>query len=382
VALGIWRQTFAHLATGRGPVRVVPLALALVGGLLIGQRLGLTSAIIDDAVLLRPDVAPFHLGLTILVVIGAILFLAWLGATSRIWLPVATRLRSPTLGSMPVAIGAAVILAIAIAVFEIVVASREVIEILFATPSELHAFVLPVVASAGPEWLWRLVMSPEIRVLVEEPLVITSFLLMVFVPWAAAPLSRRLPKRPAAAWGGLDPDREPPSIERPELRPRWALGAGVAGGIAIAVGSVALHAGVHAGFDAAMRDRDEFLIAFAFWVLCVTIAGQLASGVVAAARAVPFGTLHGMLAGLVAGVIGTVIEAVARTASSCVPVLTIVEGRPCGRLPTPEYIGPYLSIVLTVGVTGAAIAAAITIAIRQLAARRGSGVPQARTSTP
>ena len=98
----------------------------------------------------------------------------------------------------------------------------------------------------------------------------------------------------------------------------------------------------------------------------MTLAGQLAAGVIAAVRAVPFGTLHGMLAGLVAGIIGTLVEVIARTTSGCVTALTIVEGRPCGRPPTVEYIVPYLEIALTVGLTGAAIGAAITTAVRQL----------------
>ena len=382
VALGTWRQTFAFLATGRGPVRIVPLALALVGGLLIGQRLGLTTAISGDSVLLRPDVAPFHVGLTILVGLGAILFIGWLVATSRLWLPVATRLRSPTIASLPVAVGAAAILAIATAVFEIVVSMRELMEILFSTPSDTLAFVRQVVPAVGPEWLWHLVMSPEMRVLVEEPLVIACFLVIVAVPWAVAPLSNRLPSRPVAAWGALDTTTDPPTIERPELRPRWALGVGLAAGIGIAIGSAFLHAWAHAGFDAVMRDRDEFLFAFAFWALSVTLAGQLAAGVIAAARAVPFGTLHGMLAGLVAGIVGTLVEIIARTTSGCVTALTIVEGRPCGRPPTVDYIVPYLEIALTVGLTGAAIGAAITTAVRQLVRRRGSGVPQARTAAP
>jgi hypothetical protein len=89
-----------------------------------------------------------------------------------------------------------------------------------------------------------------------------------------------------------------------------------------------------------------------------------------------------VLAGLVAGLLGTLVEAVARTASSCVPALTLVEGRPCGRLPTVDYILPYLSIVLTVGIAGAAIAAAITTLVRQLAGRRGTAVPEPRPSVP
>ena len=219
-------------------------------------------------------------------------------------------------------------------------------------------------------------MSPEIRVLVEEPLVIACFLIIVAVPWAVAPLSNRLPSRPVAAWGALDATSDPPTIERPELRPRWALGVGLAAGIGIAIGSVFLHAWAHAGFDAVVRDRDEFLFAFAFWALSVTLAGQLAAGVIAAARAVPFGTLHGMLAGLVAGIIGTLVEVIARMSSGCVAALTIVEGGPCGRPPTVEYIVPYLEIALTVGLTGAAIGAAITTAVRR---SRGTARPR---STP
>ncbi len=122
VALGTWRQTFAYLATGRNSVRVVPLGLALVAGLLVGQRLGLhdrpspTTRCCCD-----PTSNPFHVWLAIVLGIGAILFVAWLVATARLWLPVATRLRSPGRASLPIALGAAALLTIAIAVFQIVV---------------------------------------------------------------------------------------------------------------------------------------------------------------------------------------------------------------------------------------------------------------------
>ncbi len=139
LALGTWRQTFAYLATGRSSVRVVPLGLALVAGLLVGQRLGFTAPFGDDAVLLRPDVAPFHIWLGILVGIGAILFVAWLVATARLWLPVATRLRSPGRASLPIALGAAALLGIAIAVFQIVVGAREVVEFTLGLPNDLYA---------------------------------------------------------------------------------------------------------------------------------------------------------------------------------------------------------------------------------------------------
>ena len=115
VALGTWRQTFAFLATGRGPVRVVPLASRSSPGLFVGQRLSLMTAISDDAVILRPDPGAFHVWLAVIVTLGALLFVAWLVAASRLWLPVATRLRSPARASVPVALGAATLVTIAIA---------------------------------------------------------------------------------------------------------------------------------------------------------------------------------------------------------------------------------------------------------------------------
>jgi hypothetical protein len=372
VALGTWRQTFAFLATGRAPVRTVPLGLALVAGLLVGQRMSLATAISDDAVLLRPDVAPFHLGLTLLVAVGAILFMAWLVATSRLWLPVATRFQSPGRASAPVAVGAAALLTIAIGVFEIVVASREAVEIVVTTPSDIYAAVAQVVPTAGPEWLFRIVMSPEVRLIIEEPLVIAFFMIFVLVPWAAAPFSAWLPVRPIASWGSLDSGVEPPSIERPELRPRWAIGSGLVAGIGIAVVLVILYAGVHSGFDALTRSSDEFLFAFAFWLISVTLAGQLLAGAIAAARAPRFGTLHGALAGLMAGLAGTFAVAVTQTTSGCVPVLLVVEGRPCGRPPTVDFVAAYLAPVLTIGIIGAALAAALVAAIRWRTARTRS----------
>lgn len=369
LALGTWRQTFAFLATGRAPVRVVPLGLALVAGLLVGQRMSLATAISDDAVLLRPDVAPFHLGLTFFVAVGAILFMAWLVATSRMWLPVATRLRSPRRASTPMAVGAAVLLTIAIGVFEIVVASREAVEIVVSTPSDLYAAMAQVVPAAGPEWLFRLVMSPEVRLIIEEPLVIAFFMIIVLVPWAAALFSARLPARTVASWGSLDPGVEPPSIERPDLRPRWAIGAGLIAGLGIAVVLVFLYAGLHSGFDAPTRSRDEFLFAFAFWLISVTLVGQLLAGATAAARAPRFGTLHGVLAGLVAGLAGTFAVAVTQTTSGCVSAFLVVEGRPCGRPPTVDWLAAYLASVLTIGIIGAALGAALVAAIRWRTAR-------------
>ena len=94
------------------------------------------------------------------------------------------------------------------------------------------------------------------------------------------------------------------------------------------------------------------------------------AGAVAAAGRPSFGVLHGALAGLVTALVGALIEGIARTTSGCIPLLMAVEGRPCGRLPSVDYIGAFLSTSLTLGVAGAAVAAAGVVAVRRVLPRR------------
>ncbi len=379
VALGTWRQTFAFLATGRNAVQVVPLGLALVAGLLVGQRLGLTTALGDDAVLLRPDPAPFHLGLTMLVAIGAILFVAWLVATARVWLPVATRLRSPARASLPIALGAAALLTIALGIFENIVATREAVEFALALPDDLYLSVQSVIPIVGPEWLWHLVFGTEVRILVDEPPVLAFFALLVLVPWAAAPFYSRIPVAPAASWGALDEGATPPVIDRPDLRARWAIGVGLAAGLGIATTSLTLHLALHAGYEPATRDRDEFLLAFILWQVSITFLWQLIAGIGAAAGARAFGTLHGALAGSVAGIGGIVVAGLSQATQGCVPAMSVAVGRECGKPPVLGYLHDFGAPVLTVGIVGAAVAAAVTTAVRYLVVGRRGPTP---TSPP
>ena len=375
LALGVFRQTFASLATGRGSVRTVYLGLALTAGLFVGQRLSLVSAIYDEAVLLRPDPRPFHLIVGAGIAVAAIAFARWLVAASRCWLPVATRLGSPGRAAAPVAIGAAVVVAVAAAVFQILVASRELIELLVAFPDSLYAAVTPVVPAVGPEWLWRLVLGPEVRIVVEEPLVLIGFLVLVLLPWSALPFSRTLLPRPVAAWGALDPDSPPPAVPRPDLRARRTVVIGLLVGAGIAIALLILHAFLRASFDAATRDRDEFLLAFAFWLLVTTLVGQVVAGGIGALGAVHLPASHGALAGLVAGLVGTAAGALDRAFTSCVAVTTVVEGRPCGRPPTLDYLFSYAATTLTVGILGAVLAAAAVGLARALVAGRGEPAP-------
>ena len=375
VALGVWRQTFAFLATGRGPVRVAWLGLALAAGLFVGQRLSLLTAISDDSVILRPDPAPFYVWLALIVTVGALLFAAWLVAASRMWLPVATRLRSPTRASLPVALGAAALVTIAIAVFEIVVASRQAVEAVVTTPSDILAAIRVVVPDVGPEALFRLVLSPEVQLIIQQPLVIGFFVILVLVPWAAAPFYAKVPPIPVASWGALDAGAEPPSVDRPELHARWAVASGLVAGLGIAVVTVLLFGALHAAVDAPTRATLEFQYALAFWLICVTLGAQVVAGAAAGARAPRFGTLHGVLAGLIAGLAGTVVVGIADSTSGCVPALAVIGERSCGAPVEIGYLNLFAAVYLTIGVVAAGVAAAIAAGIRWFVLTRRAPVP-------
>ncbi len=234
----------------------------------------------------------------------------------------------------------------------------------------------------GPEWLWRLVLGTEVRVFIDEPLVLVFFLLLVLIPWAAAPFYARIPPDPVATWGGLDATDAPPTIERPELRTRWAIVVGLAATIGVASTTVALYFGMHAAVDPAIRDRDEFLLAFFVWLVSITLFWQVVAAVAAAIGARSFGTLHGVLAAFVAGIGGVVVVALTQATQGCVPGMSVVVGRECGRPPVLGFLQDFWAPVLTVGIVGAAIAAAVTAAVRFLVVGRRGHRPTRPTLLP
>jgi hypothetical protein len=377
VAAAVFRETFAWAVTGRHGPRTVALGVALAAGLLVGQRLSLVSAVSDASVLLRLDPAPFHLVVAGAIALACVLFVRWIVAGARCWLPVATRLRSPRRASVPLALGAAAVAGIGVAVFEILVASRELIELLLPIDSADFGAVTQVVPAAGPEWLWRIVLGPEVRIVIDEPLVVGMFLLVALVPWAALPLWRRPEPAGTAAWGALDADAPPPLVPVPALRPRRALAVGVVAGGGIALALVALHLVLRASYDAPTRDRTEFLLALAYWVLSATLLGQLLAGAVAAAWSRDLAVLHGVLAGLVAGVIGTAASGIARALAPCLPATAVIEGRACGTPPTVDFMLLSAATALTVGLVGAALGAGAVIALRAVLQRSGQRVGRA-----
>ena len=318
VALGVWRQTFAFLATGRSAVRVVPLGsrCSRASWSDSGWRLRLpsstTPSCFDSTWLLPRWPRDPHGDRR-----DPVRRRGWSRRAN-----VAARRDTPPLAGprlAPIALGAAALLFIAIALFEVVVAAREVVELTLGLTNDLYAAVQSLVPLVGPEWLWRLVLGTEVRVFIDEPLVLVFFLLLVLIPWAAAPFYARIPPEPVATWGGLDATDAPPTIERPELRTRWAIVVGLAATIGVASTTVALYFGMHAAVDPVTRDRDEFLIAFFFWLVCITLFWQLVAAIAAAIGARSFGTLHGVLAAFVTGLGGVVVVGLTQATQGCVP---------------------------------------------------------------
>ncbi len=145
---------------------------------------------------------------------------------------------------------------------------------------------------------------------------------------------------------------------------------------------MALYAGMHAAVDPVTRDRDEFLLAFFFWLVCITLFWQLVAAIGAAIGARSFGTLHGVLAAFVTGIGGVVVVALTHTAQGCVPAMSVVVGRECGKPAAIEFLQDFWAPVLTVGIVGAAIAAAVTAAVRFLVIGRRRPTPTRPTLQP
>ena len=92
-----------------------------------------------------------------------------------------------------------------------------------------------VVPGLGPEALFRLVMGAEVRVIIQEPLVIAFFVVLVLVPWAAAPFYAQIPANPVALWGSLDAAATRRSSTSPSCTRAGRSWPGVVAGAGIAV---------------------------------------------------------------------------------------------------------------------------------------------------
>ena len=366
VAFAMWNHTYAAAARTIAPPRALTLGLSLAAGFLVGQRLSLLSVVSDDTALLRADFEVFYAAMVVLIAAGAVLLVRWLVAAARLWLPVATRRSSRAWAARAFTIAAAALVSAAIATLGVVVASRPMIEIVLATPSEQYHAVSRQVW-VGPEAAWRILMSPEASIVFGEPLVLVFFMILAAFPLAAVAWYRGIPSHPVAPWTALP---GPESAERtdaivlvrPETRTAQTVAIAIAATLVVAVAIVVLHLWLRANMPAETRATVAFQGGLLFWLISVVILGQALAGAVTAAQAPELRVIHAALAGLLVGVGGFVAVGLARATTACVPALAVVESRACGQPPSELYLAAILVPVATVGIM-AAIVAGVAVAL-------------------
>ena len=177
-------------------------------------------------------------------------------------------------------------------------------------------------------------LGTEVRVFIDEPLVLVFFLLLG-LPLAGGPFYARIPPDPIATWAGLDAT-DPADHRAARLRSRWAIVAGIAATIGVASTTVALYAGMHAAVDPVTRDRElparVLLLARLHHAVLQLVA---AIGAAIGARSSGASTAAG---GVGDGIGGVVVVALTHTAQGCVPAMSVVVGRECGKPAAIEFL--------------------------------------------
>jgi hypothetical protein len=327
VGVALWRDRFGALAAETPAQPVWPLGLALVAGFLVGPELSLARAIAAPgrrdgllADLLQGESLLWIAALVVLV----LLLLDWIANSASVWLRAEAARQSRDARTAALLVAAGVLTILLGAFYSLqefsqgLVFSREL-------SAEQHAQI-SAVASAGPRWLWQLVMDSQTLVLLARPLIPAAVVLLWAVPLAVVLVRRR--RTGEAPWafldqgGRLEPERPRVSLVRPLL---VGAGAGIACLVAFAV-----HRGaVHGSVSIATRNTDEFVFAFFFWQIVIALLAQGLAGGVATALARDRARLaEGLCAATVTATIATFGIVAGPVAGGCVDPISIRPG-PC-----------------------------------------------------
>jgi Zn-dependent protease with chaperone function len=325
VGLALWRDRFGALASGTPAQTVWPLGLALVAGLLVGPELSLASALPgDDRGLLEDLVRGESLIWVVALVALVLLLLHWIANGASVWLRVEAAHRSRTAWTAGLLVAAGV-LTIVLGTFYTLRQFSEGITLSKALTAEEHQQVSNVV-SAGPVWLWQLVMDPQTLLLISRPLIPLAIVLLWVFPLSVALIRRR--RTGEAPWAFLDPGGrlEP---ERPRVHLFRPVAIGVLGGLVCLLAYAVYRGGIHAFVSTATRDRDEFVLSFFFWQLVIALVAQAVAGGFAAAFARDRARLAEVLcAATVTGSIAVFGIVAGPVAGGCIDPISIRSG-PC-----------------------------------------------------
>jgi Zn-dependent protease with chaperone function len=325
IGLALWRDRFGALASRTPAQTIWPIGLALAAGLLVGPELSLASALPgEDRGLLGDLVRGESLLWVVALVALVLLLLDWIANGASVWLRAEAARRSRAVWTAGLLVAAGV-LTIVLGTFYTLRRFSEGITLSKALTAEQHQQVSSVV-SAGPEWLWQLVMDPQTLVLISRPLIPLAIVLLWAFPLAAALVRRR--STGEAPWAFLEPGGrlEP---DRPRVRLLRPLVIGVLGGLACLLAYALHRGGVHALVSTETRGRDEFVLSFFFWQLVIAFVAQAAATGVAAGLARDRGRLaEGLCAATVTGSIAAFGIVAGPVAGGCIDPLSIRSG-PC-----------------------------------------------------
>ena len=364
VGIAVWRASFSTLAEGRRPPPTWPLALSLTAGLMLGPELALVrfANASDDTLLgelLWGRGVLWAAGLTVAVV----LVLAWVRTGADAWLRAGAG-RRPQLSAIVSLLAAAGVLTVVLGLFYLTRDTRPVIGV-SRLATDLQHQQIAQVTWGMPDWIYQLVMNPQIIWTVQRGELMLVLLLVLLVPLAAA-FFRRLPARDdEERWAFLDPGGtlSIPPLARHLLRP---LLVGLAAGGAFLIAELVLRAGLHYWMDADTRARDELILAFFAWQVVLALIAQGAAGAIATAisghRA---RVVDGLGAAFVTGSIAVVGIMGGPTAGGCVDPVSINPG-PCSwDIPASFFWNTYRQ-VLVEGAIVALAAGLVTLGVLAL----------------
>jgi Zn-dependent protease with chaperone function len=366
VGIAVWRASFGALADGRRAPSAWPLGLALAAGFALGPELALKRIVNtgDDGLLnaaLHGNGIPWLTGL----VVALVLLLAWIATCSTAWLEALAGRRSPLAVPVLIACGGAV-LTIVMGVFYLSRDAKQSIGFSKTLAAQQHDAVSQV-AYAGPEWLWQLVMNPQLQWTLLRWQILPAVILVWAFPFAAALVRRQ--SAPDTRWAFLDPGgrlRLPPFVHdfwRPLL-------IGLAGGGVFLLAELVLRVGIHYGVSAETRGRDELVLAFFAWQIVFALVAQLATGAVAAAlsRSV-LRIVDAIAAAFVTGSIAVFGLVAGPSAGGCVDPISINPG-PCAWAVDSSFTWLVYRQVIAEGAVAALAGGLIAVGVLALAHRR------------
>ena len=257
LGLAAWRATFLAEMTRRLPRGLAATSLALAAGFAAGDALALSQTVDlpPGFALTGPALLFFDLVWYGLLFAGTVLFLRWLVAAARMWLPVAAGLDSPRLTYLPGIALAVPVLAASFWLLFIQIGALRLTGAQLSTDALAQGLAgvgLPF--PAGPYLYAAVALLALAATAATSPLLAAVIQLLWALPLAAWMFRKRTSPVSAASWAtmaGSPPAA--PAVRGPRVRMRFALVAGLfAGGVFWTLSSAVANLLAFASLDAAV----------------------------------------------------------------------------------------------------------------------------------